>query len=596
MKPRHVSILLALLVSDVLPCAAQGTAFTYQGRLNDSGSPARGSYDVTFALYNSTNLISPIVAGPITNSAVAVTNGLFTTLLDFGPGIFTGTNYWLEIAVRTHGANNFTTLSPRQQLTPNPYAIYAEEAGSVMGVVPGGGLSGGYGDAVTFNNSANQFTGTFTGNGSGLTNLALACLNVLTAGVTNDGVTDVTVPLQNLLNQGGAFYFPAGRYLAQELTLTNNITLIGNGAVLVYANNAWNKNIFVRCLLNTNISIFGLGFDGGDYSDITTRTFQTYQGAQNFSAPDQYYFWNPTGLRHGLQFNTEAGGTISGSSIHGFGGIGLLPVSATGIDGAATLKTVVRGVNCYANFTGLFSSGAIGNHVSSGTNISLPNWISAYVAGGLDPEFMSYSGLNLFRNTIGLCASAGNCTYVNSAINGNLFGQLDAYGNNDRHGSINSILYTHNIDAALYIAGSINGEQIINCQFRDNGYAITLKNTKGITIDFCTFAPLNFTNQSSPVGGQNFFRNNTYAGTWAGQSLSTDGQLIYFGNHSYDTAGDNDGQPLTLLETGNGSGLTNLPASASPAGLTTTLHFTFGTTRTNTLYFSNGILENVTQP
>ena len=209
---------------------------------------------------------------------------------------------------------------------------------------------------------------------------------------------------------------------------------------------------------------------------------------------------------------------------------------------------------------------------------------------------MSYSGLNLVHNTVGLCASAGNCTYVNSAINGNLFGQLDAYGNNDHHGSINSVLYTHNVAAAVYIAGSVNGEQIINCQFRDNGSGVTLKNTKGITVDYCTFAPLTVTNTSTQPGGQNFFRNNTYSGTWAGQNLSNDGHLIYFGNHSYDNAGDNDGQPLTLLEAGNGNGLTNLPSSVIPGGLTTNLQFSFNASRTNTLYFTNGVLMKVTQP
>ncbi len=31
---------------------AQGTAFTYNGRLNDGTNPATGSYDLTFTLYN----------------------------------------------------------------------------------------------------------------------------------------------------------------------------------------------------------------------------------------------------------------------------------------------------------------------------------------------------------------------------------------------------------------------------------------------------------------------------------------------------------------------------------------------------------------
>ncbi len=44
-----------------------------------------------------------------------------------------GDSNWLEIAVSTNGANNFTTLAPRQQLTPAPYAITAENLSGVVG-------------------------------------------------------------------------------------------------------------------------------------------------------------------------------------------------------------------------------------------------------------------------------------------------------------------------------------------------------------------------------------------------------------------------------------------------------------------------------
>ena len=161
--------------------SAQGTAFTYQGQLADGGNPANGSYDLTFALYNSTSLASPVTFGPVTNSAVLVTNGLFTTTLDFGTGIFTGVNYWLQIGVRVNGDTNaFTTLSPRQPLLPVPYAIFASAASNLLGSVattqlngtlPSAQISGTYSSAVTFSNSANSFAGVFGGDGSSLSNL-----------------------------------------------------------------------------------------------------------------------------------------------------------------------------------------------------------------------------------------------------------------------------------------------------------------------------------------------------------------------------------------------------------------------------------------
>src|SRR5580704_10607372 len=127
--------LLSTLNSQVSTAFAQGTAFTYQGRLNNNGSPANGSYDIAFSLYNASLAGSPI-AGPVTNTAVAVTNGLFTTLVDFG-NAFTGTSNWLQIAVSTNGANAFTNLTPRQQLTPVPYAEFASSV-SGLTVQPNG--------------------------------------------------------------------------------------------------------------------------------------------------------------------------------------------------------------------------------------------------------------------------------------------------------------------------------------------------------------------------------------------------------------------------------------------------------------------------
>src|SRR5664279_214325 len=94
---------------------AQGTAFTYQGRLNVVTGPADGSFDLLFTLF-ATNSSGAAIAGPVTNAAVAVSNGLFTTTVDFG-NVFTGTSNWLEIAVSPNGANAFTKLAPRQQLT-----------------------------------------------------------------------------------------------------------------------------------------------------------------------------------------------------------------------------------------------------------------------------------------------------------------------------------------------------------------------------------------------------------------------------------------------------------------------------------------------
>ena len=125
------ALLLSTLIYQPSTSFAQGTAFTYQGRLNDGGTPASGAYDLTFAVFDAAS-IGAQVGATLTNAAVAVSNGLFTVTLDFGAGIFTGPDRWLEIGVATNGDGGFVTLSPRQALLPAPYAIYANTASTVV--------------------------------------------------------------------------------------------------------------------------------------------------------------------------------------------------------------------------------------------------------------------------------------------------------------------------------------------------------------------------------------------------------------------------------------------------------------------------------
>jgi hypothetical protein len=139
-KLHHLFLTLALLVGATTQLFAQGTAFTYQGRLNDGGNPANGIYDLRFAICDAVSGGNQI-AGPLTNNATVVTNGLFIATLDFG-GVFTGTNYWLDISVRTNGSGTFIELLPRQPLTPTPYAIFANTASNLSGTISAAQVSG----------------------------------------------------------------------------------------------------------------------------------------------------------------------------------------------------------------------------------------------------------------------------------------------------------------------------------------------------------------------------------------------------------------------------------------------------------------------
>jgi formylglycine-generating enzyme required for sulfatase activity len=135
MKTKLLNLIVALAVLACLSTLNQrlsasplGTAFTYQGRLTDGGLSAQGIYDLRFSLHDAAigGYQFEVVQ---TNAATSVSNGLFTVMLDFGGGVFAGPARWLEMGVRTNGGGAFATLSPRQEITPTPYALFTPNAG-----------------------------------------------------------------------------------------------------------------------------------------------------------------------------------------------------------------------------------------------------------------------------------------------------------------------------------------------------------------------------------------------------------------------------------------------------------------------------------
>jgi hypothetical protein len=113
--------------------ASLGTAFTYQGQLIDDENPATGSYDFQFELYDHPTSGSQ-VGDTLYEDEKEVNEGLFTVLLDFGSGVFTGQARYLEIGVRPGDSEgDYTTLAPRQELTAAPYALHSLSTGALQG-------------------------------------------------------------------------------------------------------------------------------------------------------------------------------------------------------------------------------------------------------------------------------------------------------------------------------------------------------------------------------------------------------------------------------------------------------------------------------
>jgi hypothetical protein len=147
---KHIFPIVFLLVLIVATTSAQaqtaapqaplGSGFTYQGQLkDDAGNPVNATCDFRFTLWDDAETGAQI--GAESNAVnVTVAEGRFTAQVnaagEFGATAFTEDSRWLEIGVRCPaGSGEYTTLAPRQPLTPAPYASYALGA-------PWSGLSG----------------------------------------------------------------------------------------------------------------------------------------------------------------------------------------------------------------------------------------------------------------------------------------------------------------------------------------------------------------------------------------------------------------------------------------------------------------------
>lgn len=177
-----------------------GADFTYQGRFMDGDQPADGEYDVRFILYDAESGGTQ-VGSTVTKENLAVSDGLFTTTLNFGAGSFNGDARWLEIAVRPGASGDtFTVLNPRQPVTAVPYALHALTAG---GFTPPVDISGsldadplvdvtqdGDGDAMTVTRNASDVNGDaldVQNNGAGA---AVSAISGAVAGVGVDAVAN----------------------------------------------------------------------------------------------------------------------------------------------------------------------------------------------------------------------------------------------------------------------------------------------------------------------------------------------------------------------------------------------------------------------
>ena len=503
---RIVLLLVALVVSGSVHSAlAQGTAFTYQGRLQDGATNANGNYDFQFTLWDALSGGSqqpqpaPVT---VTKSNVVVTNGVFTTQLDFGAAAFSGPDRFLETSVKLSGDASFTLLSPRQPITSTPYAVRSASAGSA--------------DNASSATNANQLGGVAANQYVVTNDSRLSDARAPTAGSANY--------IQNGTSQQPNSNFNIGGDGTVSGTLSSNVVRattqfnLGSNRVLATGNNS----IFAGFGTGQSISsgarnsFFGVnaGFNNASGSDNvflglvagfanTSGNANTFVGSgagnQNLTGSGNAFFGWDSGQNNtgGANSFVGAGAGLSNStgSSNSFLGNGAGNVNTTGNNNTA--------VGMFSNFAAnnLVNATAIGANALVGQNNSL-------VLG-------SISGTNgaLASTNVGIGTATPSARL-------HVIGDTNLVGNLTVSGALNATLPTN---SGSYIQNSTTQQTSSNFNISGNG-------TSGGTLS------ANIVNASSQfnIGGTAVLRvpgtGNTIAGLLAGAANPTGTSNSFFGS------------------------------------------------------------------
>jgi hypothetical protein len=342
--------------SPASPLAPVGSGFAYQGRLTASGSPANGQFDLRFTLFDASSTGNQ-VGSPVTVISQTVSDGLFTTQLDFGSNAFQGSARWIELGVRPGGGSgSFTTLLPRQPLTPAPYA---------MSLMPGAIITGTGGTAIL--SAINATTG------DGLHGQSNNGIGVYGNSSTNEGVRGdaytafAGVNGTNFSNGPGVYGFSSsgsGVYGTSDS---------GYG-VFGITNDPVRSGIFGLSVVTDGLAMIASAPNGlnarGLYAEVGSG-YGVYGRANATSGWGVTGISNNTGDARGV-YGESTGSTgygLSGYSIDGTGATGA-STTGTGVSGFSTSGTGVYGFSdtgagmfAYANGVGVFADSPNGTAI-----------------------------------------------------------------------------------------------------------------------------------------------------------------------------------------------------------------------------------------
>ena len=351
------------------------------------------------------------MGGTLTFTAVGVTNGLFTATLDFGPGVFTGANLWLDISVGTNGSGTLSELAPRQPLTPTPYALYSPNAGNAATAATAATVGLNSVTPAQLNTAGSPASGQVLAyNGSGLvwitppagsssSGWSLTGNSGTTPGVDFLGTTD-NQPLDFWANNARGLrleYASSSSRLA--LSSWTSVNVIGG-----YGANSVADGSVGGTIAGGGQHYFGGLGGSGDSPNSVTASFGTVGGGYgNTAGPDATVPGGYNNLATGdgsFAAGRNAQTTNSGSFVWS--------------DGSQTATS--SGVNCFDVWAAggvFFHTGSAGVNVDNLTingNLNLP--ANATLSAG---------GVELKANTLFLAATTSGedaLSYVTSGLNG----------------------------------------------------------------------------------------------------------------------------------------------------------------------------------
>jgi hypothetical protein len=425
-----VALFIILMISGAASASPQlapnGTGFTYQGKLIDGGVPANGTYDLQFKLFDALSSGSQ-VGGIVPVLGVTVTNGLFTVQLDFG-NVFNGTALYLEIGVRLGGSSGaYTTLAPRQPLSPTPYALYTTQSGNtgMLNNQP----------ATYYLNASNINSGTL-----GI-NYFNAYAALVAEGYLNNAANNLALnngTLQATLNadlldglHAASFALASHTHWGQTwtgsgtgLTLSGGtIGLSGSGSTYGVSGTSTNSNGVYGTSTNGNgvsgssTSSAGVYGSGGGYGVAGSST----TGTGVYGSGGAYGVSGTSTNNPGIYGSSTNGYGVFGSSTNGYGVAGS-STSSYGVYGSGSSTGVYgyspsgtgKGVYGYGN-TGVYGSGSgTGSTGVYGSGDSYGVWGLSSTTSG-----MGVYGYSSGTNGTGVSGSGTATGVTGSSTNGN---------------------------------------------------------------------------------------------------------------------------------------------------------------------------------